>query len=277
MSTKDIQEEIEPTVEAFINVGFTKYESLVLAILTAHGTSTVKGIHQFTDVPLPKVYQTLESLVRKELIKQHSKTRPVQYTAYSPNIIMRKIEEKNRDLEGKLKSGLDHLSDLTTPSFVGDISPFSGESDFKRIVQGVLMNAKDEVSVAMSAKTLALFKDDFAVLKKREAKMRSMIFGQLTKVSSTMEPSDYHALGFDHYTIDLPVNLKPNLKFLNVLKKIGSAIDYLGIIISDTGEAVILLPLFPHEHYFGIWIHSKQIIERQLISYNELFKLAKKT
>ena len=46
--------------------------------------------------------------------------------------------------------------------------------------------------------------------------------------------------------------------------------------ISDNGEAVVLLPLFPHETYFGIWIHSKQIIERQLVAYNELFKIAKK-
>ena len=121
MSLEDIKKRIEPTVEAFINVGFPKYESQVLAILTAIGTSTVKDIHSHTDVPLPKVYQTLESLLRRNLIKHHSKTRPVQYTAFSPDIIIRRIQEENRELEDNLKAGLDSLADLTTPTFVGDI------------------------------------------------------------------------------------------------------------------------------------------------------------
>ncbi len=276
MSSEDIKKKLEPTVDAFMNIGFPKYESQVLAILTAIGTSTVKDIHSHTDVPLPKVYQTLESLLRKNLIKQHSKTRPVQYTIYSPDIIVRRIQEENRELENNLKTGLDHLSELTAPSFVGEISPFNGLSAFKRIVKGLIQNVRKELSVAMSAKTLALFKDEIEELKERGVKLRSMTFSQLSRVASSMKPELYSELGFDHFTVDVPISMKPNLKFVNIIRQIGSIIDYVGIIISDNGESAIILPLFPRETYFGIWIHSKQIINRQLVAYDELFKIAKK-
>ena len=51
-------------------------------------------------------------------------------------------------------------------------------------------------------------------------------------------------------------------------------IDYLGIIISDENESVIILPLFPHETYFGIWISSETIVQKQLEAYDELTKIA---
>ncbi|NHK31303.1 MAG: TrmB family transcriptional regulator [Asgard group archaeon] len=276
MNSNNLKKEIEPTVQSFMDLGFPKYESQVLAILSAIGTSTVKEIHKFTDVPLPKVYQTLESLTRKNFIKQHSKTRPVQYTTYSPDIIIRRIQETNREMEDKLRDGLNHLTELTVPSFIGEISPFTGLNALKRIVKGLILNAQNELSVAMSTNTLSLFEDELSTLKERGVYLRSLTFTQLSRVASSMKPEQFQKLGFEHFLVDVPISMKPDLKFFKIIKQIGSLIDFLGVIISDNGEAVVLLPLFPHESYFGIWIHSKQIIERQLVAYNELFKIAKK-
>ncbi|NHJ47381.1 MAG: TrmB family transcriptional regulator [Asgard group archaeon] len=276
MSSNDLKKGIIPTVEAFMELGFKQYESQILAILTALGTSTVKDIHKYTDVPLPKVYQTLESLERDNFIKQHSKTRPAQFTAYSPDIIIRRIQEDHRDREEKLRVGLNNLSELTAPTFVGEISPFTGINALHRIVRGLLLNVKKELSVAMSAKTLSLFQDEINDLKERGVYLRSLAFSQLSLVAPSMKPELYKDLGFDHYQVDVPISMKPNLRFFNIVKQIGNIIDFLGIMISDNGEVAILLPLFPHETYFGIWIHSKIIINRQLAAYNELFKIAKK-
>jgi hypothetical protein len=91
-----------------------------------------------------------------------------------------------------------------------------------------------------------------------------------------MNPDNYKKMGFDHSIINVSISMKPSLKFFKIVKNIGEIIDYLEIIISDTGEAVVLLPLFPKENYFGIWIYSEQIINRQLQTYNELFKIAQK-
>lgn len=276
MNSEDLKKEIEPAVQSFMDLGFPKYESQVLAILSAIGTSTVKEIHKFTDVPLPKVYQTIEGLTRKNFIKQHSRTRPVQFTTYSPDIIIRRIQETNREMEEKLREGLNQLSELTAPSFIGEISPFTGLNALKRIVKGLLLNVQNELSVAMSAKTLSLFEDELSTLKERGAYLKSLTFTQISRITSSMKTEQYQELGFEHFLVDIPISMKPNIKFFNIVKQIGSVIDFLGIIISDNGEAVVLLPLFPHETYFGIWIHSKQIIERQLVGYNELFKIAKK-
>ncbi|NHJ41397.1 MAG: TrmB family transcriptional regulator [Asgard group archaeon] len=277
MNSEDLKKEIDPVVQSFMELGFPKYESQVLAILSAIGTSTVKEIHKFTDVPLPKVYQTLESLARKNLIKQHSRTRPVQYTTYSPDIIIRRIQETNREMEEELRKGLDHLSEFTTPSFIGEISPFTGLNALKRIVKGLLLNVQKELSVAMGTNTLSLFENELLTLKERGVNLRSLTITQLSRIASGMKPKQFQKLGFEHFLIDIPISMKPDLKFFNIVKQIGSIIDFLGVIISDNGEAIVLLPLFPHETYFGIWIHSKQIIERQLIAYNELFKIAKKS
>ncbi|MFW9923166.1 MAG: TrmB family transcriptional regulator [Candidatus Thorarchaeota archaeon] len=272
---ESIKEAIESSLDAFMKLGFTRYESLILAILTAQGTSTVKEIHEFTDVPLPKVYQTLDSLKRKNLIKEHSKIRPVQYTAYSPDIIIRRVQDANRESEEKLKEQLEKLSDHSEKTFTGDIAPFTGFEAMKRIVRGILQNCQNEISVAMSINTLKLFSDDIEELKRRDISLRSMMYSAIAKFRSEFNPKEYETLGFSHKLVDVPIQLSPNLKFFNIMKKLISVIDYLGIIISDNGEAVILLPLFPNETYFGIWISSSEIIQRQLVAYNELYKIGK--
>jgi len=276
MNPEELTREIKPAIKAFMELGFPKYESQVLAILSALGTSTVKEIHQYTDVPLPKVYQTLQTLVLKRLVIQHSKTRPVQFTAYSPEIIARKIEEKNRELENNLKQGLQRLNELAMPSFAEEIFPFTSQEALIRIGRGVIANTKEQLSVAMSAQTLKLFEADLQALKERGVQLRSMIFKQFERLTPSVDRALYKALGFEHYLVDLPINLKPNLKFYRLAKKISEILDYLGIAISDAGESVILLPLFPHELFFGFWINSKQIVERQLTAYNELFALGQK-
>ncbi|HUT81203.1 MAG TPA: helix-turn-helix domain-containing protein [Candidatus Bathyarchaeia archaeon] len=277
MNATELKQGIEPTVQAFINLGFPKYESQVLAILSAIGTATIKDIHKYTDVPLPKVYQTIENLLRRELVIQHTKTRPVQYTAFSPQIIIRKIQESNRNLEDKLKSGLDHLSDLKTPSFTGEIYPFSGLDDFLRIGRSLILNVKKVLSIAMGTETLKLFEREINQIKEKGIIVRSLSFKQLALIAPSMKPKAFKDLGIDHFTVDVPLNLNPSLKFFNVIRKLGSVLDYLGIIISDSGESVLILPLFPHETYFGIWFSSEQIVRRQLAGYDELFKIATKT
>jgi sugar-specific transcriptional regulator TrmB len=276
MNSDDLKKEIIPTVEAFVNLGFKQYESQVLAILSAIGTSTVKDIHKYTDVPLPKVYQTLESLERYNFIKLHTKTRPAQYTAYSPDIIIRRIQETHREKEDKLRTGLNKLAELSAPSFVGEISPFTGINALHRIAKGLFHNVKKQLSIAMSAKTLTMFQNELLDMKERGVYLRSLTFTQLSQVTSSMDPEAFKKLGCDHYQVDVPIALKPNLKFFKIVKQLGAVIDFLGIMISDYGEAVVLLPLFPHETYFGIWIHSKTITDRQLVAYDELFKIAKK-
>ncbi|MBN1329084.1 MAG: hypothetical protein JXA54_06385 [Candidatus Heimdallarchaeota archaeon] len=277
MNSINLKEGIEPTVQTFMELGFPKYDSQVLAILSAIGTATIKDIHKYTDVPLSKVYQTIENLLRKELVVQHSKTRPVQYTAYSPEIIVRKIQESNRTMEEKLQSSLTQLSNLKAPSFSGDIYPFSSLDDFLRIGRSLLLNVKDVLSVAMGATTLKLFETEIVQLKERSVSIRALSFKQFALISPSMKPQLFKDLGIDHYTVDVPLNLNPSLKFFTIIKKLSSILDYLGIIISDSGESIIILPLFPHETYFGIWISSEQIVTRQLAAYNELFKIATKT
>ncbi|MBD3192006.1 MAG: hypothetical protein GF308_15270 [Candidatus Heimdallarchaeota archaeon] len=276
MVKREIRNTMDSAVDAFLDLGFTRYESLVLSILTAIGTSTVKEIHEYTDVPLPKVYQTLDILLRKNFIKQHSKTRPVQYTAYSVDIIVRRIQDENREAETQLKKELKKLAELSEPSFVGDISPFTGVEAFRRIATGIITNSSGELSVAMSSNTLKLFEKEFKKAKKRGVKLRSMMFSMVANLRSDLASASYKELGFDHFLIDLPIKLKSSLKLFSMIKKIVDILDYLGIIISDMGETVVILPLFPHETYFGIWICSQEIINRQLQAYNELQKIASK-
>ena len=272
MTSGQTKNQFEAAVEAFIQIGFPRYESLILAILSAEGTSTVKEIHQKTDIPLPKVYQTLDSLSRKDFIKHHSKTRPVKYTVYSPGILLGKIEEENRVAEESLKSKLTNLKKDSPPTFAGDIFPFTDKNELLRIGRSLIQNETNRLSVIMSTNTLTLFEDELLKAKERGVQLRSLTISQIQKATSSMKTEDYEALGFDSlYSFDLPIKLKPSLEFLRIIKNIGEFIDYLGMIIADHGETVVLLPLFPNDRYFGIWIYNNEIINRQLEIYNMFF------
>jgi sugar-specific transcriptional regulator TrmB len=272
----EIKDEIQPAVDTFQKLGFPKYESLILAILTVLGTSTVKDIHQHSDVPLPKVYQTLDVLTRKQLIKQHSKTRPVEYTVYSPEIIARQIQEENRTLENALMDQLKQLSEFKLSSFIGDISPFNGLEAYKRIARGVILNAKESISLAMSPNTIQLFEEEFKTAKEKGIKLTSMIFKDLKQLNPIFKPENFTKFGFEHAEIELPVKFKPQIEFLKLAKKFVEITDYLGIMIADTEESCILLPIFPHETHFGIWVYSEEIVKKQRFAFDELHKLAKK-
>ena len=274
MTNGNKRKQMDKAVEAFMQLGFPRYESLILAVLSAAGTSTVKEIHQQTDIPLPKVYQTLEILSRKNFIKHHTKTRPIMYTTYSPDILIRKIQDENRSAENNLQTELSKLRISSPPSFAGDIAPYSDIEEMLRIGKAIIQNEHKQLSVAMSTNTLSLFKEELEEAKTRNVNLRSLSISQIQKATSAMDPAVYRELGFNQQQIvDLPIKMKLDVGFLKILKNVGDIVDYLGIMISDHGESLIILPLFPDERYFGIWIYNSEIVSRQLAVYDMFYDL----
>jgi hypothetical protein len=128
----------------------------------------------------------------------------------------------------------------------------------------------------MSPNTIQLFEEEFLIAKDKGVKLTSMIFKDLKQLKPIFKPENFTKFGFDHYELELPVKFKPHMDFLKLAKNFVEIIDYLGIMIADSKESCILLPIFPHETHFGIWVYSKEIVSKQKFAYDELHKLAKK-
>ena len=171
-----------------------------------------------------------------------------------------------------LKTQLVNLKKDSPPSFAGDIFPFTDKNELLRIGRSLIQNETTRLSVAMSTNTLSFFKEELKEAKEKGVQLRSLTISQIQKATSKMNPEEYKALGFNlFYSFDLPIKIKPSLEFLRIIKNIGDFIDYLGIIIADHGETIVLLPLFPNDKYFGIWIYNEEIIHRQLEIYDMFF------
>jgi sugar-specific transcriptional regulator TrmB len=272
MNRKNKQRDLKQAITFLQENGLTRYESIVLAYLTTHKTATAKEIHKQSEVPLPKVYQTLELLKDKQFIFQELETRPVKYGAYDPEIIVGRIKQANRQAETLLKESLDKLQTTELRNIKGELSPFFGEEEFKRIALKLFRDTEKNFSMVISPEIIGSFQSEILQMKKRGITIRSIMLQPISKMFKEFQEKKYQKFGSQHHEIKLSKGISPPRLISNNLKQILEPIkDFVGIMISDKREAIVLIPLFPQESYFGVWIYSPQIVSRQIDIFEKVY------
>ena len=88
---------MEPTeIEAmFKHLGLTRYESKAMITLLSFGKCTADKVTSLSGIPLPRVYDTMNSLAKRGFISV-SKTRPEAFKAIDPNRLFEILEEEEK-------------------------------------------------------------------------------------------------------------------------------------------------------------------------------------
>lgn len=109
-------------------LGLTGYESRAYSILLARSPLTAEKISSLAKIPLPRVYDTMNSLAKRGLVIV-SKTRPQTFRAVSPNKMINLLKE---DEKLHLKERLKKINDIV-PELLKNIQttekPFEHEDE----------------------------------------------------------------------------------------------------------------------------------------------------
>jgi sugar-specific transcriptional regulator TrmB len=106
--------EKEEIISILKNFDLSEYESKTYCSLVSSGPSKVSEISRDSQVPQAKVYETLERLMKKQLVEILNVT-PKKFKAVAPDIALRDlVDEKQKHLD-VLKSKVEIVSDVLKP------------------------------------------------------------------------------------------------------------------------------------------------------------------
>lgn len=109
---------LEGATEALVRLGMTEYEAKSYAALVGLGEGTVRQVHEASKVPRPRVYDTMDALVKKGFVEERHGS-PMCYRAVEPHRIMAKLRA---DFEASSKDALSNLEKLSVDA-VRSVSP----------------------------------------------------------------------------------------------------------------------------------------------------------
>lgn len=170
-------------------IGLSEYEAKTLICLMTHGTSTADEIARIAKIPLPRVYDTIEKLIKMGFVLS-TKTRPKRYkpvdpkTAFNNFMGQRKKEFENemrtmKDVCNKIEVDFSKLIPETKPpkSDKWRIWATKNKDNIISIRNDVVKNA--EKDILMFSGDASFIREDFDTFKrlaKKGVKMRLLLY-----------------------------------------------------------------------------------------------------
>jgi sugar-specific transcriptional regulator TrmB len=214
-------------------IGLSEYEAKSVMCLITHGTSTADEISKIARIPLPRVYDTIERLIRMGFVLS-TKTRPKRYMILKPKVAFdHYIKHKKEECENKMnnmKSVCDKIVD-DMPKLVPESKPPKGDdwsmwsTRYKHSVMSMRRNFQNNAqnSIIIFSGDASFIREDFDTLKKaieRGVKIKLLVG----------EPEESH---------EVRENIK-TLQGMGIDMKIGYNGNMRGNIIDDNKLLVFL-------------------------------------
>lgn len=169
---------MQPTeIEAmFKHIGLTRYESKALITLLSFGKCTAERITSLSGIPLPRVYDTMNTLAKRGFISV-SKTRPEEFRCIDPQRLFEILEEEERK---KMQSRVKELREVM-PQLLKQMKKLDQGS--KEDPEEVLAVVKKRVNMRrdreqfheMAKKEILVFAGDMSWVKSVEDLLKSLI------------------------------------------------------------------------------------------------------
>ncbi len=158
MSSDALERELAAVGERF---NFGEYETEAYLIILEHGDLTAAEIAEKTDIPQPRVYDTVRSLADSGLVELHE-SRPMRVVAIDPEEAFRNV----RSTLDELVSGLSER--YVTPARDDEVvSLVKSRQTILRYIEEVISEAEYELVLALTPTLLGRYEDLLA--QRREA------------------------------------------------------------------------------------------------------------
>ncbi|MFQ6126398.1 MAG: TrmB family transcriptional regulator [Candidatus Heimdallarchaeota archaeon] len=245
---------IETAISTLEHAGLTRYEATCYATLLALGESEAKEIRQHSNIPLAKVYQTLNELKERGFVTTTSSLRPTRYSAAPPKVFLTLLEKERSETLVALNETLEEVEKARIPKRRPLFWPFNGEENLAWVLRKIIPEAKEEVFSSLSANLLARLGIEFKGNKERGIQLRAIAVDHA-------DSKHYPEWGFTtRRLLNIPL-IPPFYEALKMAWEFGTR-EQAGILIVDNTDSVIALPIFPKEQ-IGVWVMDEDIITVQ--------------
>jgi sugar-specific transcriptional regulator TrmB len=164
-------------VSALTELGFSQYEARTYAGLIGRGPMTGYAVAKETQVPQPKVYETLGRLVERGAVVQVSDS-PANFIAVSPARVLSELESSFRQ---RLSTVELEISRMRTPNADRqDLRPYQEATSWISIVEQskrLIANAQERLYLSGHAAHLETFEDVVSAADRRGVRIDVLCFG----------------------------------------------------------------------------------------------------
>ncbi len=265
MSGESIQE-IERSLKD--NFKLSRYEARAYLSLARLGKQKLKQLSQTADVPLPRIYDTLESLMAKGfIVKQEESFAPIPIKQALKGRVAQFEMQFQEEQKHRKEAEVDLVGALQLASFSPNVS---GDS-------------RSEISILKGFNTIAnkfaeLLENshDVLLVAKRAVEAKEFFIPILSEL--------FAGTGKKRIRIITPKSTRIAKKELDNAKEIGIEIRksdnvIFDIMVADTDDVLLGVPDPLSEeinHAIGIWVHNPSFARSTRSSIEEMWKLAEK-
>ncbi|MFB6183485.1 MAG: HTH-type sugar sensing transcriptional regulator TrmB [Haloarculaceae archaeon] len=166
MTQDDLRGSLERLGDRF---DFGEYEVEAYLTVLRHGRMTASEIADQTDIPHPRVYDTVRSLADNGLVELHE-SRPMQVLPIDPQEAFSEIQTSLDDLVDALET------QYTTPERDAEaITLIKSRSTILRYLHDVIDSAEYELMVSLSADLVGRFEEELAALREEGATIELLV------------------------------------------------------------------------------------------------------
>jgi DNA-binding MarR family transcriptional regulator len=259
-------DELVELTNALKDLGLTEYEAKVYITLVRLNSGNVSEIAHESDVPRPKIYETLSELEKKDLVEiQFGK--PRRYRPTTPEVAIEKLAQKYHDATELAIKNLKNLKKIEIGRPEEVIWTLRGGEQIINRIQSMLPRANSEIIMGIPIEDLSLFVEQISDLCSQGIRIR-LTFGKDDLPRLTMLPID------PNLEVGIVPIILPNenaLPFTHPGRHIippGSR-----IVVIDENE-ILFTFAGVQESEIGIWAKSPGLVFIFKFFYEQFWKLA---
>ncbi len=226
-------------IEALVRLGFKEYQAKVYCALAALGPASATEIHKVSGVPRPRVYDTLDELVKAGAVNFH-RSRPVIYKVVDPTVVVGRLRKTY------LEAGDETIRELGRVSIQHDERGFErlwvlkGDENIRSKTRQMLKEARKEIFVRfLNPERFMQLKDQLKEARDRKVRLKSIIL--------TQEESLLREIGDVTHLVDFRKVSPTTSDESEILASLSeffsepSVFDFpdLGVIISDMRQSML--------------------------------------
>jgi sugar-specific transcriptional regulator TrmB len=261
-------------LEALVKLGFKEYQAKVYCTLVALGQGSATDVHKASGVPRPRVYDTLEELVKLGVLN-YNRGRPVVYQPVEPAAVV----EWSR--KGFLTAGDEAIRQLDKLSAKGEESSFEliwvlrKDDNIDNKMKKMISEAKEEILIRFfDLERYLELEKQLRDAKRRKVRVRSIV---LTDERALLERISDLAGTVDFRVTDLAKMAVTRSDETGILRSIleivpgdsWSNLSDLGFVVIDSRESIFVLGDRRSGYRYAVWFGLPLItrIQRAVFTY----------
>ncbi|HEX5406487.1 MAG TPA: helix-turn-helix domain-containing protein [Pseudonocardiaceae bacterium] len=166
-------------VDQLIMLGFSQYEARTYVGLVGQPAMTGYALSNATQVPQPKVYETLRRLEEKQAVVRIGQD-PARYVAIAPDVLLDQLESR---FQSRLTDAKDGLRQVAETGPAGGVHVFEGAKQWEAVAAtatSAVQHATRHICVSAHAEQLADLRTALCEADTRGVRIDALCIGKTT-------------------------------------------------------------------------------------------------